>query len=353
MLANLIPEYMGLAIPVGLTLGILLAFRKLALSSELDSLRAVGLSYGRLLRVPLIYAVVLLGLNFFIVGYVQPQAQYEYQSLRHELRSGALGASIKVGEFTDLGRRMTLRVERSENRGTDLHGIFLHLEQSRGRALTASAARGTFLATDDPDTILLRLTNGRLVRNAPGYRVPHVLSFVQQDIPIDLPTIEAFRGRGDGTKEMTVAELLRTGQDARTPVNRRNAALANFYFRMVEVLMMLLVPFLAVALAVPPKRSTSGLGIFLAITFVVTYHKVNQYAEQMGALGKIDPLIAVGTPFLIFSGLMIWMYWTLAHKPGGQPIGALERVFARISKRVRRLFRRRGSASPGADPAAA
>ena len=49
--------------------------------------------------------------------------------------------------------------------------------------------------------------------------------------------------------------------------------------------MMLLVPLLAVALAVPPKRSTSGLGIFLSIVLVVTYHKVNQYAEQMGALG--------------------------------------------------------------------
>ncbi len=138
-----------------------------------------------------------------------------------------------------------------------------------------------------------------------------------------------------------MAELVRTGHDAQLPQNQRNAAMAHFYFRMVEVLMMLLVPFLAVALAVPPKRSTSGLGIFLAITFVVTYHKLNQSAEQMGALGKLDPLIAVGTPFLIFSGLMIWMYWTLAHKPGGQPIGALERLFARISGRVRRLFRRR------------
>jgi len=312
MLANLIPEYMGLAIPVGLTLGILLAFRKLAISSELDSLRGIGLSYGR---------------------------------------SGALGASIKVGEFTDLGRRMTLRVERSENRGTDLHGVFLHLDQRDGRTLTASAARGTFLATDDPDTILLRLTNGRLVHNAPDYRVPRVLSFVQHDLPIDLPTIEAFRGRGDGTKEMTVAELFRTGQNEAAPVNRRNAAMANFYFRLVEVLMMLLVPFLAVALAVPPKRSTSGLGIFLAISFVVTYHKVNQYAEQMGALGRIDPLIAVGTPFLIFAGLILWMYWTLAYKPGGQPIGALERVFARISKRFRRLFRRPAAPDSATDQA--
>ena len=75
---------------------------------------------------------------------------------------------------------------------------------------------------------------------------------------------------------------------------------------------------------------------------VVTYHKVNQYAEQMGSLGRIDPLIALWVPFLLFAALIVWMYWTLAHKPGGQPIGALERVFSRIGKPVGRLFRRRG-----------
>jgi lipopolysaccharide export system permease protein len=77
------------------------------------------------------------------------------------------------------------------------------------------------------------------------------------------------------------------------------------------------------------------------VTFVVTYHKVNQYAESLGARGTVDPLLAVGLPFLLFAGLMVWMYWTLAHKPGGQPIGALERVFAKISKPFKRLFRRR------------
>lgn len=342
MLANLLPEYMGLAIPLGLTLGVLLAFRKLAISSELDSLRAVGLGYGRLLRVPYVYAIVLMCLNFWIVGYVQPRSQYNYQSLRYELSSGALGAQIKVGEFTNLGRRMTIRVERSENGGTDLHGVFLYLAQRDGRTVTASASRGTFLATDDPDTILLRLTNGRLVHDAANYRIPRVLSFTQQDIPIDLPTIEQFRGRGDGTKELTIPELVQRGQNASVPQSLRNAAMANFYFRMVEVLMMLVVPLFSVALAVPPKRSTSGLGIFVAVTFVVTYHKVNQSMEGLGARGTIDPLIAIGVPFLLFAGLMIWMYWTLAHKPGGQPIGALERVFAKISKRFKRLFRRRG-----------
>jgi lipopolysaccharide export system permease protein len=346
LLANLIPQYLGLGIPIGLMLGVLLAFRRLALSSELDALRSVGLSYGRLLRVPYAFTVVLVAANLAIVGFIQPYAEYAYEGLRVELRSGALGASIRVGEFTDLGRRMTLRVERSERDGTDLYGVFLRVASRDGRRLAVTAARGTFLATDDPNTILFRLADGRLVHEAPSYAAPRVLSFTRYDLPIDLPSIESFRRRGNGTEELTLPELLRlaSGQ-AQVPEERRNAVRANFHFRLVEIAMMLLLPLLAVAMAVPPKRSSSGLGIFLSIALVVTYHKVNQYAEQMGALGRVDPVIALWVPFLLFAALIVWMYRTLAHKPGGQPIGALERMFGRLGKRVSALFRRRPAAA--------
>jgi lipopolysaccharide export system permease protein len=108
---------------------------------------------------------------------------------------------------------------------------------------------------------------------------------------------------------------------------------------------MLLLPFLAVALAVPPKRSTSALGVFLSIVMLVTYHKINEYAEALGGRGQIDPIIALWVPFLLFAGLIWWMYRTLAVVPGGQPIGALERQAAKLGALVRRwLVRRRGGA---------
>jgi lipopolysaccharide export system permease protein len=343
MLANLIPQYLSLGIPIGLLLGVLLAFRKLALSSELDSLRAVGLGYGRLLRVPYMYAVVLAATNLAIVGFVQPHAHYAYERLRFELRSGALGAAIKVGEFNNLGRRMTLRVERSMEEGRRLQGVFVRAESRDGRSLVATADMGTFLATDDPDTIILRLQRGRLVHDSPKYRAPRVLSFEAHDIPIDLPRIDAFRARGSGTgnDELTLPQLVRLGGNEQIAERVRDATRANFHFRMVEVAMMMLLPLLAVALAVPPKRSTSGLGIFLSIVMVVTYHKINQYAEQMGAQDRFHPVLALWTPFALFAVLIVWMYWTLAHRPGGQPIGALERVFSRTGKAIGRIVRPR------------
>ena len=330
MLANLIPEYLSLGIPIGLLLGILLAFRQLALSSELDVFRAVGQGYGRLLRVPYLFAVALMLVNLALVGFIQPLSRYYYEELRFELRSGALGASIKVGEFTNLGNRMTLRIEDSQDNGTKLSGMFVRAESKKGQTVSVTAKNGQFLATDDPDTIILRLTDGVLVHDAPNYKKPRILSFSNHDLPIDLPNIESFRSRGGKNLEYTIPELVRVGSDAKRPVTERNETRSNFHFRMVEVVMMLLMPLLAVALAVPPKRSTSALGVFLSIVMIVTYHKVNEYGEDIGSLGLVDPIIALWLPFCVFAALIIWMYHVAAHVPGGQPIGALEKAFSKF-----------------------
>ena len=333
MLANLLPEYLGLGIPIGLLLGILLAFRKLATTSELDVLRSVGMSYTRLLRVPYMFAIVLAIANLLIVGYLQPIARYYYEGLRFELRTGALGASIKVGEFTHLGDRMTLRIEQSRDKGRELSGIFVHAQTPKNDWIGVTAAKGRFLATDDPNVIIFRLANGTLIHERPEFRTPRVLTFSSHDLPINLPKFESFRVRGGRNLEFTLPELARAGHEAATP-ELRDASRSEFHFRLAEVAMMFLLPMLAVALGVPAKRSTSGLGVFLSIVMIVTYHKVNQYAADVGELGRIDPLIALWVPFTVFAGLILWMYYTIAYVPGGEPIGALERGISRTVKMV-------------------
>lgn len=346
MLANLLPEYLSLGIPIGLMLGILLAFRKFALSSELDALRGIGVGYGRLLRIPYAFTVPLAIINLLIVGYLQPFTEYRYENLRFDLKSGALGAAIKVGEFNQLGRRLTLRIERSEKKGTQLYGIFVETEDGKGMTVAATAEEGKFLSTDDPDTILFRLTKGRLIQDSPKFETPRTLAFDVYDLPVSLPVIDQFRRRG-GTEsdELYLHELWRIGYGGgATSVEQKLEAQARLNFRLVEVFMMFMLPLLAVSLAVPPKRSASALGIFIAILVVVAYHKVNQYGEQAGANGELNPVLALWIPLLLFAGVIGWMYHVLAHRPGGQPIGALERFFAKLVRAVRSLLPKFGEA---------
>lgn len=338
MLGNLLPEYLSLGIPIGVMLGILLAFRRLAMSSELDTLLAVGVSYKRMLKVPFLFAGVFALVNFGIVGWLQPVTRYAYENLRFELRSGALGASIKVGEFANLPGGMTLRVEESRNQGADLRGLFVRAVGKDGQVIAATAARGTFLATDDPEYILLRLRDGTLVHSpAPG-ATPRVLAFAQHDLPIRLPEMAAFRKRGEGNLEATLPELVKTMLHGTNADERRGAA-ATFHRRIVQCVIMFVLPFLALAMAVPPKRSTSALGVFLSIIALVTFHKFTEYGERMGTLGRVDPLLAQWVPYALFLGLALWMFRVL-ERPGGQPIGALDRWFGKITGLVSGLAAR-------------
>tara|TARA_Y100000815_G_scaffold257686_1_gene266468 strand:+ start:453 stop:1691 length:1239 start_codon:yes stop_codon:yes gene_type:complete len=339
MLGTLLPDYASLAIPLGLLLGTLFAFRQLALSSELDVMRAVGLSYTRLLRVPYAITLALIAINAALVFYVQPVSKYYYEELQFDLRSGALGASIKVGEFTTLGDRMALRIQSSEDSGRQLKGIFARIMTKDGEVLSISAREGRFLSTsDNPDTIILRLSDGTIVQDPKG-QTPRVLSFTLHDLPIDLPAIQSFRQRGEGEAEYILPELLRIGWSDKSSETQRDASQASLNYRMVELAMMLFMPLLAVALAIPPKRSTSALGVFVAVVLVVAYHKVNQYMQDFAALGRVDPLLGLWGPFAIFAALIVWWFWQIAYVPGGQPIGALENAFAKFVKGLARIVR--------------
>ena len=176
------------------------------------------------------------------------------------------------------------------------------------------------------------------MQDPPG-ETPRVLSFTEHDLPIDLPAIEQFRARGEAEREYILPELLRMGWSDTTTEAQRLGSQASFNYRMVELAMMLFMPLLAVALAIPPKRSTSALGVFVAVILVVAYHKVNQYMQDFAALGRVDPTLGLWGPFAIFAGLILWWYWQIAHVPGGQPIGALESAFAKIVKRIGKLLR--------------
>ncbi|MCX7284615.1 MAG: LptF/LptG family permease, partial [Novosphingobium sp.] len=269
-----------------------------------------------------------------------------------ELRSGALGASIKVGEFNSLQDRTALRVDSSRDEGRDLRGIFARLQTGDGQVMVISAREGRFFANrESPDTVILRLTDGQIVQDGPKISSPRVLTFASHDLPIDLPRIEQFRQRGDADNEYFLPELLRIGWNDEYSREMRIQSQASFNYRIVEVVMMFLLPLLAVALAVPPKRSTSALGVFLSIVMVVAYHKVNQYGQDVASLGRIDPVLALWGPFVLFAALILWMYWRIAYVPGGQPIGALETAFSKIARSVRKLFA--GKRLPGEAPAQA
>ena len=128
MLANLIPHYLGLALPVAFFLGILLAVSRLSADSEIDAMQASGVSLYRMLAPVMVVAVVLVACGSVIFGYLQPYTRYAYRALVYIVTETAWESALERGSFfTGFGNYTIMANDISEG-GRLLSGIFLHEE---------------------------------------------------------------------------------------------------------------------------------------------------------------------------------------------------------------------------------
>ncbi|MEX1147853.1 MAG: LPS export ABC transporter permease LptF [Sphingomonadales bacterium] len=337
MLGNMVPHYLGLALPIGLFLGVQLAVRKMSTTSELDAVRSVGIGLDRYLRPTMILAVILFGVSILLNGFLQPYSRYAYYDLAFQVRSGALGASIKAGEFTSLGSGLALRIEASRDGGRQLDQLFIRKESDSGRVTTVTARQGSFYATPDRETLVLRLEDGVILDIDLEEPKPRVLTFRTHDFTIPLPTFEDFRARGERTLEMTLDELWVSGRsDGRDAM----AHAAAFHTRLARALSLLTIPFLGIGLGVAAKRTNNALGLTVGVMLLLFMHKLLDFSEATTAVAGISPLITVWVPILLFAALTYQLFHVAAYRVGGQPLGPLENVWSRATQTVTALMAR-------------
>jgi lipopolysaccharide export system permease protein len=336
MLGNLIPQYLGMALPVGIFLGILLAFRKLSTNSELESLQASGLSLTRLMRAPMALCLVLTVFSFGLLGYIQPTSYYAFQNLQFELSSGAFGASIKPGEYNDLGNGLVLRIGESHDGGQRLTEIFAQKDRLDGHTTTITAREGQFLATPDGSVILLRLQDGVILDEEINSGPPRTFKFEKHDWQVSLPEIEKFRSRGIKEREMTLHELV-LGNDGTLRQFDDTAAWGAFFDRSIRSITILFLPFLAIGLGVVSKRQQRSLGMVVGLVMLLTLHKTVEFAVASANLGSSGAIMSMTVPFIIFLALTFLFYHVTAHIVGGSPLAWLERGMDRLGTLLSRF----------------
>jgi lipopolysaccharide export system permease protein len=339
MLGSLIPHYMGFALPIGLFVGILVAFRKLSLSSELDAMQANGIGLSRLLRPVMGLSILMMIVNIILIGFVQPHSRYTYKNLEFDLRSGALGASVKVGEFVNIGDNMVLRIDESRDNGAELLGIFLERMDKSGKRIAVTAKRGGFFSTNNRQHVILRLFEGRLVDLEEKSNKPRVLTFKEQDIIIKLPTIETFRARGEEHKEMTFPELYDEVMTAKEGSQNYNVLRGAYHLRLMSTITFLMLPFLAIPLGITSQRSGNSLGLVIGMSLLILYNELLEVAQRAVSAGEIGPYEGMWSYFILYLGMSLWFFHVKAHRVGGDPLSWLRGVWDLVRAGLNWLIR--------------
>ena len=309
MLANLLPHYLGLALPLGTFMGIMLAFRNLSMSSELDALSSSGASFGRLLRPIYMLVIVLAVFDFLLVSYIQPFARYEYQQIRFDVTSGALGIKVPAGEFVDITDRVTIRLGSINAETKEAQDIFLERKTKDGAKTAITARHGAISTTPDMRTLILKLRQGRQVIFSRAGDSVEALNFESFDLELGLPAIEAFRPRGGDEREATFDEIL-TFLKTEPPNHHLYAEYrAGLHWRIIHPFTFLVMPILAIAMGVTGRRRASSVKPVIGMATLIIYHELlEEWAFAVAADGVISPYISMWGIFIMFTSLCVFFY---------------------------------------------
>lgn len=325
----LAPHYFGLALPAALFISVFVVVSQLSANHELDAIQGSGISLARLSRPFVAVGLLLTLLGIGLYGYLQPLSRYAYRAAYYAVTHSGWNATVTPGEFTRLGRNLSLTADSADLVTGKLAGIFIQQHREDGADITTTARSGWLVPPAAEDKVVLELEGGSQIIVHPNGEV-ETLSFgdgaVARPFTLDLAP---FRSRGEDEREMTLDELWR-GQQPPGQTLLKTRLDGELHGRLVRSVSMLVLPLLAVPMGLAAKRTRRWHGIALAGLIVVFYHYAIQLAESLGDIGKINPKPVLWAIFGIFTLFCSVTFVRAGRHPSEGPfdgmLAALERA---------------------------
>ena len=182
-------QYLTVLVPIGLFLSVMLALGRLYRDSEMPAMMACRAGPSGIYR-PLMWLLVPLSLGVAWLSMVgAPKALAAVERIGAEARREADLASIEPGRFTVFGpEQAVLYGERVTAEGV-LEKVFMQRQVDDGSVQVVIAERGEQQESDDEDTRLLVLHDGRRYEGVPGTSQFRVVEFAEHGIPYRLPSL--------------------------------------------------------------------------------------------------------------------------------------------------------------------
>lgn len=307
MALNLVPHYLGLAIPAALFLAVTLVIGRLGADNETDALRGAGVPLRRAARSLVLLGVVMAAVNLLVVGWLQPHGRYQYRALTHVVAQAVWDAVlpekalVKVAEGTWLSAEQVLG-------GGRLQGVFVRQVLPDGSVTVTTAGRGQLVLLPGGASMRVDLEGGVLARTEADGGT-HALAFAHlSDVVTVRVAAEPFRPRGQDERELTLPELAASGADLRNQ--------AQLHSRLVRTAVMPFIPMLAVGVGLAAKRSRRSAGLAVGALALFAFHHMLLTGESMAAAGRAAVWPALWGPALLFVTLSAAAFLRLDRRPG-------------------------------------
>ena len=274
-------QYLTLLVPIGLFLAVMLALGRLYRDSEMPAIMACRIGPSGIYR-PLTFLLVPLALGVAWLSLEgAPRALEKIERISAEARREADLGSIEPGRFPVVGPDAAVVYGESVSEDGAMHNVFIERRVDENSVEVVVARRGEQVASDDPDTRMLVLHEGRRYEGVPGTSEFRVVEFVEHGIPYRLPSLTADDLR---PRAMRFADLLRSSELEH---------IAERQWRFSIPIATVLLALLAVPLARSRPREGRYGRIAIGLLVFIIYFNLMSAAKAWTEEGTIDPQFGI------------------------------------------------------------
>lgn len=307
MALNLVPHFLGLAIPAALFLAVYLVIGRLGADNETDALRGAGISLRRAARALVLLGLVMGAVNLVVVGWLQPHGRYQYRALTHVVAQAVWDSILPEKTLVKVAEQTWLSAEQVLG-GGQLKGVFVRQVLADGSTTVTTASQGRLVLLVDRLSLRVDLQGGVLARTeADG--ATRSLAFAQlSDVVTVRVAPEPFRPRGQDERELTLPELAAASA---IPRNR-----AQLHARVVRAMVLPFIPMLAVGVGLAAKRAPRGAGMAIGAVALFAFHHLLLTGESMAGAGRAALVPAIWGPAVLFVIISATAFLRLDRVPG-------------------------------------
>ena len=294
-------QYLTVLVPIGLFLAIMLALGRLYRDSEMPAMMACRVGQAGIYR-PLLWLLAPLALGVAWLSVVgTPQALSTIERISAEARREADLHSIEPGRFTVFGpERAVVYGERVTPDGF-MESVFLERRVGDDVVEVVVAKRGEQMESEDPDTRLLVLHEGRRYEGVPGTAQFRVVEFLEHGIPYQLPSLREPDLR---PRAMRFRDLQRSDDPEHV---------AERQWRLSVPVSTVLLALLAVPLARSRPREGRYGRIAIGLLVFIIYFNLLSAAKAWVEEGAVPPLLGV---WWVHGGMLLFTLGLLGLQNG-------------------------------------
>lgn len=306
LLANLLPAFLVLTIPVALLIGVLLAFGRLSAESELVALKACGVNLSLLMRPVLTLAILSCLVTASLTLYIEPAANTAFRRQVFAIASSLATIGIHPMTFNDDFSGLVLYASQVDPKSGEMNNIFIADERPGTIPATIFASQGGIQIDQDDQSLNLRLKDGEIHRLDDKNAAYQIIHFGTYGLRVDLNN-ESNKEKAQSRKEneLSLPELLVA---RKTPQNIKEARTLNagLQKRFVMASTPLIFVLIGVPLSIRSQRSGRGANFALALFIFLLFYLLFTVAKTL----VIDiglPALFMWLPVVVFTiaGLLL------------------------------------------------